>query len=53
MSDHVHTWNPIYGYRQVDEYGEVPVYDVSFYEDDSDQLDTFHNNTFRFGTLTR
>ena len=28
MSDHVHTWNPIYGYRQVDEYGEVPVYGV-------------------------
>lgn len=25
---HVHTWNPIYGYRQVDEYGEVPVYGV-------------------------
>lgn len=26
--NHVHTWNPIYGYRQVDEYGEVPVYGV-------------------------
>ena len=25
---HVHTWNPIYGYRQIDEYGEVPVYGV-------------------------
>lgn len=25
---HTHTWNPIYGYRQVDEYGEVPVYGV-------------------------
>ena len=27
-SSHTHTWNPIYGYRQVDEYGEVPVYGV-------------------------
>lgn len=25
---HTHTWNPIYGYRQVDEHGEVPVYGV-------------------------
>ena len=26
--NHTHTWNPIYGYKQVDEYGEVPVYGV-------------------------
>ena len=25
-SEHVHTWNPVYGYRNVDEYGEIPVY---------------------------
>ena len=28
QSSHTHTWNPIYGYRQVDEYGDVPVYAV-------------------------
>ena len=40
MSDHVHTWNPIYGYRQVDEYGEVPVSQQYFQIRDFNPLET-------------